>query len=76
MKLPANNVADTVADVAKDVADKAGGAASGAADVAGDVADKVVGAAAWVVHLLRRIAFVVLFPLWLVLLLFGCGPLS
>ena len=68
--------ANRVADVTGDVANKAGNQANGAGDVAGDVADGVAEGAGFVFRLLKRFVMVVLFPLWLVLMLFGCGPLS
>jgi hypothetical protein len=76
MKLEEKDVANRVTDVTGDVTDRAGRAASGVEDVAGDVADKVADGVGWVARLLKKTFFVVLFPLWLALLLFGCGPLS
>ena len=70
------SVANMVGDVAGDIADKAGNQANKVGDVAGDVADRAADGAGCVFWLLKRIAMVVLFPLWLVLMLFGCGPLS
>lgn len=68
--------ANRVGDVAGDAADKVGNQANRAGDAASDVADGVAQGAGFVFRLLKRVVMVVLFPLWLVLVLFGCGPLS
>lgn len=72
----AEGTADKVEDIARDVAHKAGEFAGGVADKVEDAADKAADATGWLARLLKRIVFIVLFPLWLVLMLFGCGPLS
>ena len=62
--------------VAENVSDKVASLRNTVGDVAGDVANGAANGAGCVFRLLKGIAMVVLFPLWLVLMLFGCGPLS
>lgn len=85
-RMAAKTVSDAVRDAAGkvggqinkvgEVADRTAGQANNAIEVAGDVADRASDEAGCVLSLLKRIAMVLLFPLWLVLILFGCGPLS
>jgi hypothetical protein len=65
MRMAAEDVSDTVGSAANRVGDVAENVAYGAADGAGRL-----------YRFLKRIGMVVLFPLWLALMLFGCGPLS
>lgn len=72
----AQGAADWVGDAAGSVADKVEGAAGSVAGRVADAADATADAIGWLVRTIKRVGLIVLFPLWFVLMLFGCGPFS